>query len=129
MGLVHYGIGLVPGLRSAEQVWEQIQEEGAVKQKTKKILDYNTLSISPSSSPFNLFVRQAAAHFWSTVVCLCQMPKRLRNEEGQMKRGWVEAAVVCNRMHAHTHTVTAQSGPLIPPYHPLPGFLYPPLPP
>lgn len=106
MGLVHYGIGFIPGFRSAA-FWEQFQSptEDAAKQKTKELDDCNTLSISPSSSSsFNLFVRQAAAHFWSTVVCLCQMPKRLWNEEGQMKRGWVAAAVVCNRMHAHTRT-------------------------
>ena len=64
-------------------------------------LDCNAffLSVSPSSSSFNLFVRRAAAHFWSTVVCLCQMPKRLRNEEGHMKRGRVTVATVCNHMH------------------------------
>lgn len=111
MGLVHYGIGLIPGFRSAA-FWEQFQsptEEDAVIRKTKERDDCNTLSISPSSSSFNLFVRQAAAHFWSTVVCLCQMPKRLWNEEGQMKRGWVAVAVVCNHMHAHTHTLSLQN--------------------
>lgn len=59
-----------------------------------------SLSISPSS--FNLFVRRAAAHFWSTVVCLCQMPKRLQNEEGHMKRGrWLW--LWCVTTHTHTH--------------------------
>lgn len=33
------------------------------KPKTKELDDSNTLSIPPSSSSFNLFVRQAAAHF------------------------------------------------------------------
>lgn len=67
-----------------------------------------SLSISPSSF-FNLFVRRAAAHFWSTVVCLCQMPKRLQNEEGHMKRDRVTVATVCNHTHTHRATVIAKS--------------------
>lgn len=110
MELVHYGIGFIPGFRSAA-FWDQFQsptEEDAARQKTKELDDCNTLSISPSSSSssFNLFVRQAAAQFWSTVVCLCQMPKRLWNEEGQMKRGWVAAAVVCDHARARTRPRT-----------------------
>lgn len=65
MGLVHYGIGFIPGFRSAafREQFQSPNEEDAAKQETKERDDCNTLSISPSSSSFNLFVRQAAAHF------------------------------------------------------------------
>lgn len=99
------------GLLHSENNFKAPAEENAAKQKTKELDDCNTLSISPSSSSFNLFVRQAAAQFWSAVVCLCQMPKRLWNEEGQMKRGRVAVAVVSNHMHVHarTHTMSLQN--------------------
>lgn len=78
--------------------------------------------VSPSPSSFNLFVCRAAAHFWSTVVCLCQMPKRLLNEERHLKRGRVTVNVVCNRTHkTHAQTVTTgscrESLPMNPLYH------------
>lgn len=50
--------------------------------------------------PPNLFVWQTAAHFWSTVICLCQTTKRLQNEEGCMKRGQLTVAAMFN----HTQT-------------------------
>lgn len=76
-------------------------------------LDCNAFSFFPSLHLSLLHLFQpvcapgAAAHFWSIVVCLCQMPKRLQNEEGHMKRGWVTVVRVCN--HTHTKTVNTQS--------------------
>lgn len=76
------------------------------------------LQCSLSSSSLNLFVHRAAAHFWSTVVCLCQMPKRMWNEEGHMKRGRVTVAMACNHTHTHRHTNCRMS--LLNPAHILP---------
>lgn len=51
------------------------------------------------------------------------MPKRLRNEEGHMKRGRVTVAAVCNRTHTQKlSALDLADGPL--PVNPL----HPPLP-
>lgn len=110
------------GLVCPRDQFQSVTREDTAKQKTKELVLIAMLSLSRLSLPssFNLFVRRAAAHFWSTVICLCQTPKRLRNEEGHMKRGWVTVAAVCN--HTHTETVTAESrrtsSPVNPLHHP-----------
>lgn len=141
--MFHFTWNIIHGFRSgaSRDQFQSVTRENTAKQKTKELVLIAmlslclSLSISPSSS-FNLFVRRAAAHFWSTVVCLCQMPKRLRNEEGHMKRGRVTVASVCNHKHTHTQklsTLNLADSPL--PVNPLhlpflwkPSFRYQPLP-
>lgn len=99
-------------------------------------------SVSPSTSlppPLSTCLcTRAAAHFWGTVVCLCQMPKRLQNEEGHMKRGRVTVATVCKPTHTHTHTqklsplnLADSPLPMNPLHHPFPyksSLLHQPIP-
>lgn len=65
----------------------------------------------------------AAGHFWSTIVCLCQTPKRLWNEEGHMKgdRGRDRPLPTPLATHRYpTHTISQPipaNGPT--PSHPL----------
>ena len=112
----------IHGFGSGES-WDQFQSvtrEDAAKQKTKEPVLIAAVAVSlclslhtppppPPPLSLNLFVRRAAARFWSTVVCLCQTPKRRRNEEGHMKRGRVTVATVCNHNHTHTQSVTTES--------------------
>lgn len=115
--MFHFTQNIIHGFRSGayRDQFQNVTWEDTAKQKTKGLVLIAmlslrlSLSIYPSSS-FNLFVHcTAAAHFWSTVVCLCQMPKRLRNEEGHMKRGRVTVATVCNHTHKNCHRWISQT--------------------
>lgn len=82
-----------------------VTREDTAKQKTKEQISIARFSLSLSLLLSTCLLggreggREAAAHFWNIVVCLCQTPKRLWNEEGHMKRGRVTVATVCNHTH------------------------------